>query len=406
MDANDSMGFADLPLPSHKPMSTKAKFSKLCFAPLAAITLLLTACQTASHQSSLSVAAPSASSLAFAPLLRQDAFDGIYEVAAATDGGSVFVASINGFDRQNAGFVQRLDARTLQMLQTVQLPRRAFGLGLNNATGTLYVGNTLDGSLSVVDVSSGMVKGVIQLAQPIRGEDGKESVAHTRKVIVDEVNNRVFVTSPDRPGLVWIVDGASNTLTHTITSDGIWSSGAVYDAAANRLYVGQGGINEVLVINPDTGTIVQRISTGEVTEANKEKSPNFFINLALDAQGQRLFAAGGQNDQVYVFDLKTGQVIERIAFKAGALDILYNPARNELVTTHRGKRETGTGFVSILDAATFATKRTLDLPVHPNSLALSPDGQTLYITVKAPHGDKHPAWRKDARDSMVRIDLE
>lgn len=64
-----------------------------------------------------------------------------------------------------------------------------------------------------------------------------------------------------------------------------------------------------------------------------------------------------------------------------------------------------TGFVTVLDGQSYAIKRTIDLPVHPNSLALSPDGQTLYVTVKAPHGDKHPAWRKDAKDSVVRIDL-
>ena len=40
-----------------------------------------------------------------------------------------------------------------------------------------------------------------------------------------------------------------------------------------------------------------------------------------------------------------------------------------------------------------------------NSLALTPDGKTLYVTVKGPHGDKHPAWRADGLDSVVRIDL-
>ena len=28
-----------------------------------------------------------------------------------------------------------------------------------------------------------------------------------------------------------------------------------------------------------------------------------------------------------------------------------------------------------------------------------------YVTVKAPHGDKHPAYRKGALDSVVRIPL-
>lgn len=368
------------------------------------VAVLIAGCQSAAvHNPTAAITARA--SLAVAPVLRQDAFDGIYEITAAADGASVFVATISGFDPQNGGTIYRLDPRSLQTVQSVQVPRRSFALGLNNTTGTLYVGNTMEGSLSVVDTASGLLKGVIQLAEPQKNDKGETYFAHTRKVIVDEVNNRVFVTSPGRTGLIWIVDGATNTLTHTITSDGIWSSGAAYDAASNRLYVGQGGVNEVLIVDPDSGTVVQRLSTGETTVASKDQSANFFINIALDVKGQRLFAAGGQNDQMYVFDLKTGQVMQRIAFKAGALDVLYNPTRNELVTTHRGKGEIGTGFVSILDATTYATKRTLDLPVHPNSLALSPNGQTLYITVKVLHGDKHPAWRKNGKDSVVRIDL-
>lgn len=45
------------------------------------------------------------------------------------------------------------------------------------------------------------------------------------------------------------------------------------------------------------------------------------------------------------------------------------------------------------------------MPVRPNGMVFSPDGQTLYVTVKAPYGDKPPAWHKDAKDSVVRIDL-
>lgn len=91
-------------------------------------------------------------------MLRQDAFKGIDEIAA-----TVFVATINGSDKQSSGAVHRLNARTLQVQQTVQVPRRAYALGLNNSTGTLYVVSTRDGALSLVETASGMVKGQIQL---------------------------------------------------------------------------------------------------------------------------------------------------------------------------------------------------------------------------------------------------
>lgn len=381
--------------------------SRLHLASLGAAALLLVGCQTASVQPRVTTDATVA--VAASPMLRQDAFKGIYEIAVAADAASVFVATINGFDKENAGFIQRLDARNLQQLQTIQVPHRSFALGVNRVTNTLYVGNTMEGSLSVVDGASGIVKGVIQLAVPVKDEKGEESMPHTRKVIIDEKHNRVFVTSPGQPGLIWIVDGATNTLTHTITSDGVWTAGAAYDAQANRLYVSQGGINEILVIDPGAGQVVNSFSTGDTTDAAIAKnSKHFFINLAIDVKGQRLFSTDASTGQVYVIDIASGKTVKTIPIGIGALDVIYNAQRDEVITTNRGVsrgQPDGSGAVTFIDGATYEVKRTLDLPVHPNSLALTPDGATLYVTVKAPHGGKHPAWRKDAADSVVRIDL-
>src|SRR5690606_19715656 len=127
----------------------------------------------------------------------------------------------------------------------------------------------------------------------------------------------------------------------------------------------------------------------------------------IDVKGQRLFSTDANTNQVYVFDIASGKQIKTVPIGAGALDVVYNVQRNEIIATHRGvsrEQPNGSGGLSFIDGATYQVKRSIDLPVHPNSLALSPDGDTLYVTVKAPHGDTHPAWRKDALDSVVRID--
>lgn len=376
-------------------------------AATAAAALALVACQSA--PSALSGAGSTATqSVSAASVLRQDAFAGIYEVAVAPAAGAVFVATTPSFDAQSPGYVHRLDARSLQLLQTVQLPRRAFALGLNRVTNTLYVGNTLDGSLTVLDASSGLVKGVVQLGVAEKKADGKESMPHTRKVIVDEQRNRVFVTSPGNPGVVWIVDGAKGTLTHTIRSEGPWTAGAAYDAAANRLYVSQGGMHEILAIDPDAGQIVGRFSTGDTASNKSDESKHFFLNLALDAKGQRLISTDSNSNQVYVFDIASTKLLKTVPIGQGALDVVYNPQRNEIYTTHRGvsrSQPEGTGAVTVIDGASYAVKRSIDLPAHPNSLAVTPDGNSLYVTVKTARSDKHPAFRKDARDGVVRIDL-
>lgn len=389
-------------------MSAPLPFRRLTV--LAAATLLLSACAAPpAAQAPAPVVPAGVAAVAQAPQLRQDIFNGAYEVIPYGANGTIFVASTPSFDQTSPGYVHRLDARTLQPLQTIQLPRRAFALGLDDVTNTLYVGNTLDGSLTQIKADSGLVQGVIQLAPPTRGEDGKVSYAHTRKVLVDAKNHRVFVTSPDQQGKLWIVDALKAQLAHTVDT-GLWTAGLAYDEKADRVYVSQGGVDEILAIDPATGTIVQRFSTGDSTGNTKEASRHFFINLAIDVDGQRLFATDSNTNRVYVFDIASGRALQQFDVGGiGALDIVYNPQRNELVTTHRGVSRdvpTGTGAVTVFDADTYAVKQVYDLPAHPNSLALSDDGQTLYVTVKAPHGEKHPAWRKDALDSVVRIDLK
>ena len=109
-----------------------------------------------------------------------------------------------------------------------------------------------------------------------------------------------------------------------------------------------------------------------------------------------------------MFDIASSKLLKTIPIGMGALDVAYNPQRNEIYATNRGVSRTqpeGTGAVTVIDGASYAVKRSIDLPVHPNSLAVTPDGDTLYVTVKAPRNDKHPAFRKDSRESLVRIDL-
>ncbi|MNP55221.1 hypothetical protein D3C76_1498430 [compost metagenome] len=47
----------------------------------------------------------------------------------------------------------------------------------------------------------------------------------------------------------------------------------------------------------------------------------------------------------------------------------------------------------------------IDLPVHPNSLEISPDGGALFLTVKQPVDKKHASYREGAVDTVIRFDL-
>ncbi|MGP2836015.1 YncE family protein, partial [Serratia nevei] len=71
--------------------------------------------------------------------------------------------------------------------------------------------------------------------------------------------------------------------------------------------------------------------------------------------------------------------------------------RNEIYISQRES-----GNVLSLDATTYAVKQRWALPPNPNSLLLSADGQTLFVTVKQPFNKDHST---QGPDSVVRIAL-
>lgn len=335
---------------------------------------------------------------------RQDAFKGAYEVLDAPELGLLFVATSPGFDEGISGAVYALDREDLAIKRRIQLPRRAFALAMDRQTGQLYIGNTLDGSLSVVDAKSGLVTGQVQLGQ--KTGDGYE---HTRMIGVDARTHRVYVTSPTTKGALWIVDGTTGDLVKRVDDAGLWAAGLAIDPDQGRVYVSGGGIDEIGIFDAASGSRIGGFSTGDTKVAGEKESKHFFVNLALDAKGHRLFASDGNTGQVYVFDTATGKVVSKVETGLGTLDVAYNPQRDEVYVTTRGDSKDqpdGTGTLVVIDGKDMAIRHRLSVPAHPNSLEVSQDGKLLFMTVKVPHGDKRPDYRADALDSVLRVDLD
>jgi DNA-binding beta-propeller fold protein YncE len=140
-------------------------------------------------------------------------------------------------------------------------------------------------------------------------------------------------------------------------------------------------------------------------------------HLALDGRGQRLFAAALANDTVEVIDLAAGKRSRTLGSCAEPQGVAFVPAENRLVIANGGS-----GVVSILDAASFKTIKTItglpdadnvrydaksdlvyvgygdgslaviraatgeraaDIPLagHPESFQLEPNGSRLFVNV-------------------------
>lgn len=351
-------------------------------------------------------ATPTASSAA--AVQRNAVAQGLYELAYSARQNAVYVASSGGFgDGAGPAQVLKLDPATLAVQATIPLERKGFGVVLDDANDRLYVGNTVDTSVTVVDTAQGKAVGIVQLMEKKVGKDGKASYTHDlRELVVDGANHRLYVTGHSGEGSVlFVVDTQSLKLLDTIPGLGnAKAPGLALDAANKRIYTSN-LLGEVVVVGTDTGKVEQRY---KVTAEQP-------MNIALDPAGPRLFITDQGSDmirkyqgssiegfasthpgkRVLVLDRSTGKELASIPADAGTLGILLDAPRKRLYVTNR---EAGT--VTGYDSDSYQKIGEWSVPTHPNSLALDARNNVLYVSIK--NGDKE---EKGAQESVARIAL-
>lgn len=317
--------------------------------------------------------------------LNQSVGKGVYELAVSPKDNALFVATAQN-SSGNGGTVFRLDPATLGVQQAIHTELKSFGAAINSQTNVLYIGNTVNGSVTAIDASSGKVLNTLVLDSRPRSEAVRP--LQPRQVAVDAKTNRVYITGLGPQSVVWVVDGSTMKLVSTIPNTGKMGTGLAVDADAQKIYVTNAD-GELVTINARTNAVEKK----QKIDGDKE---HFFLNIALDTHGQRAFLTDSKQAQVLVVDLRNQQVMQRIDVPE-SLAVLFNGDRDELYVTHRKA-----GEVSIIDASSYKVKRTVKTPALPNSLALSADGKVLYVSVKQPGSRKAPPKNPD---SVMRIAL-
>lgn len=349
------------------------------------VGLALAGCsaQQGGGTSATATGTPAAAATQSAQLQKNALGDGLYEMALTPDGRALYVASAQGFKDVQGGAIYKLDPATLKVLGITHTDLKNFGVAMDPQGKTLYVTNSLDGGVSALDIASGKITGRLLFSE--RNEKGFPYGA--REILWHD--GQLFIGGVADPGVIWVVDAKTLKLKKRINNAGKWVTGLHYSAQTQRLYAANGG-GEILVINPRSYAIEQRwLPLGE--------KPALLLNLAEDKQGGRLFVTDNSKAKTtLVLDIRSGKLIKQLD-NGDSLAVKYNPQRQELYLTQRES-----GKLLILDAHSYATKRSVSLPPHPNSLLLSADGQTLYVTVKQ-------AFNKDGStqgpDSIVRVPL-
>ena len=320
-------------------------------------------------------------------MLRKAVGKGAYEMAVSQQENALWVATSQSRKMDKGGIVYRLDPVTLDVTQVIHNDLKPFGATLDSASQTLWLGNTISGAVTAIDAKTGEVKGRLVLDDRKRSDTVKP--LQPRQLVADDATHTVYITGVGKESVIWVVDGTTLKLKDTIANTGTYGTGLALDAQAKRLYTTNAD-GELVTIDTASNKIISR---KKVQDDGKE---HFYLNLSLDTAGQRAFLTDSKQPEVLVVSLKDGSVIEKIATPE-SLAVLFNPTRNEVYVTHREA-----GKVSVIDTKTYKVTKTFDTTVYPNSLALSADGKTLYVTVKQKSTRQQEATQPD---DVVRIAL-
>ncbi|CST49541.1 receptor [Shigella sonnei] len=331
--------------------------------------------------------ASSFSTQAAEEMLRKAVGKGAYEMAYSQQENALWLPTSQSRKLDKGGVVYRLDPVTLEVTQAIHNDLKPFGVTINNTTQTLWFGNTVNSAVTAIDAKTGEVKGRLVLDDRKRTEEVRP--LQPRELVADDATNTVYISGIGKESVIWVVDGENIKLKTAIQNTGKMSTGLALDSKGKRLYTTNAD-GELITIDTADNKILSR---KKLLDDGKE---HFFINISLDTARQRAFITDSKAAEVLVVDTRNGNILAKVAAPE-SLAVLFNPARNEAYVTHRQA-----GKVSVIDAKSYKVVKTFDTPTHPNSLALSADGKTLYVSVKQKSTKQQEATQPD---DVIRIAL-
>jgi len=325
-------------------------------------------------------------------LTRAEIAPALYELAYSRRQNAVFAISSGGWgDDAPPSHVFKLDPVTLAVQAQVELPQRGFGTTLDDAGDTLYIG-TSEASVIAFDTSKLEVRGILQLSSekvPDERGGGERYAYNVRELLLDKPGQRLYVPGLAFAGsVVFVVDTGAFTLEKTIPGLGAVATGIALDTDRGRVYVA------------DFTGAVTTIDTGTLEIVNTwDSGADQPLNLALDVAGQRLFATDqgmemvtgmqqqlipdfrsrGPGNRVIVRGPDDGSVLGEFPTGNGPIAILPDWSRHRLYVTNREE-----GTVTVFNSDDYTLLDSIELPIHPNSLALDADNNVLYVSVKTP----------------------
>ena len=266
---------------------------------------------------------------------------GAQPVSLATDSqtGTTYVAN------SGDGTVSVIDGKSDEVTATVHVGSHPYSIAANSVAGKVYVTHTFNDHLTVIDGKTN---------EPTNFPMGSSDL-----IVVDEIDNLIYLLGYEG-GSVKVFDGKTNTTNQK--SVGMHAWGMALNQSDRTLYIARPGYEQLAVLAPTSQTPIL-IDTGHIPCA-----------VAINSQTARAYVVDYGDDSVSVVDLKQRRSIATIHVgthpQAIALDVATN--RVFVANTHSNN-------VSVIDGGTNQVLSTLQAGKNPYALTVNQKTGRLHI---------------------------
>ncbi len=228
--------------------------------------------------------------------------------------------------------VSIIDESTDKVQATIKVGSFPYGIDVNPLNNRVYVANRGSNTISVIDGSTNLKMADVQV--------GKSPI----DVAVNPSSSLVYVTNIES-GTVSVIDGITNTVSSTIKVGSIPYAIAV-NPETNMTYVtdlGDGSIsmlkNSKYDLNNNSNT------TGVGTTLEKINGVIAPAGIAINVSTNKAYVTDYASNAVFVIDLKTNSIINKIEVGSNPVGISVNPNSNRIYVMN------GDNTVSVIDGS-------------------------------------------------------
>jgi large repetitive protein len=253
-----------------------------------------------------------------------------------------------------------IDLATDTLTATIPVGVDPRSIAVDPDTGMVYVDNSHDDSVSVINGATNSVTATIT-GLTSRATDSINGVA------VDPVTDMVYVGIYEGGGIsgVAAINGLTNTVTGTITGSGGYPESVAVDPATNTVYEACGSFlpYTLLVINAATNSLSSTIPQPDTPEA-----------IAVDPATDMFYVAN-YGETVTTYSGATDAVSGTVNVGGLSYGLAVNPDTDTVYATP----SINVNNVSLINGAGTAVTGTIPL-AYPDSVAVNPDTDSLLAT--------------------------